>query len=91
MALELRGVRLRRALDRKKVEGCARDAMRRIEVDDIGKGCCLVVVFEDFRGAFCSDSNDFRDQARPRKCTNPNRACSNWLRHVVDQRVAECR
>lgn len=48
MALELRGVRLRRALDRKKVEGCARDAIRRIEVDDIGKGGCLEDVLRVF-------------------------------------------
>jgi len=34
-ALELRGVRLRRPLDRKKVEGCVRAAKRSNEVDDI--------------------------------------------------------
>jgi hypothetical protein len=36
-ALELRGVRLRRPLARKKVDGCARAAIRSIEVDDIRK------------------------------------------------------
>ena len=48
MALELRGVRCRRALDRKKVEGCARDAIRRIEVDDIGRDGCLEFVLRIF-------------------------------------------
>ena len=77
MALELRGVRLRRPLDRKKVEGCARDAIRRIEVDDIGKSGSLVVVLRIFGEL---RSFDFRDQVRERSCTN--RTCSNWLRHV---------
>lgn len=35
VADEVRGVRLRKPLDRKKVDGCARDAIRRNEVDDI--------------------------------------------------------
>jgi hypothetical protein len=48
MALELRGVRLRRPLDRKKVEGCARDAMRKMDVDDIGKGGCCEGLLEIF-------------------------------------------
>jgi hypothetical protein len=61
MALELRGVRLRRVLGRKKAEGCARDAMRRIEVDDIGKGGCLEVDFEDFRGASIAVRSIFRE------------------------------
>ena len=67
MALELRGVRLRRALDRKKVEGCARDAMRRIEVDDIGKGGCLEVVFENFRGASIAVRSIFEIRFRARE------------------------
>jgi hypothetical protein len=37
IALELRGVRLRRPLARKNVDGCARAATRSNEVDDIRK------------------------------------------------------
>lgn len=61
MALELRGVRLQRALDRKKVDGCARDAMRRIEVDDIGRSGCFEVVLRIFGKLL---RFDFRDQKR---------------------------
>ena len=52
------------ALDRKKVEGCARDAMRRIEVDDIGRGGCLEVVMRIFGELL---RFDFRDQVREHK------------------------
>jgi hypothetical protein len=43
-------VRLRRPLDRKNVQGCARAAMRRNEVDDIRK-CDVVKLFRDFSRA----------------------------------------
>jgi len=49
-ALELRGVRLRRPLARKKVEGFARAATRSIEVEDIRKddGELELLVWEFF-------------------------------------------
>ena len=86
MALELRGVRLRRAFDRKKVEGCARDAMRRIEVDDIGMRGCLVVLVRIFGELLLQ----FVRFSRSGQGDRTNRTCSNWLRHVAIL-LAECR
>lgn len=43
-------MRLRRPLERKKVEGCARAAMRSNEVDDIG-GDGVVRLFRGFERA----------------------------------------
>lgn len=50
-AFELRGVRLRRPLARKNVEGWARAAMRSIEVDDIRRDWWWRGVVVDFRRA----------------------------------------
>jgi hypothetical protein len=52
-ALELRGLRQRRPLARKKVEGLARVATRRSEVDDMRRGGGGRVVMERV-GTWCS-------------------------------------
>jgi hypothetical protein len=67
MALELRGVRLRRPLDRKKVDGCARAAMRRIEDDDIGEVVLLEGGLEGFGELLRSI---FESQVIVEDCTN---------------------
>lgn len=50
--LEVRVERLRRPLERKNVEGCARAAMRRIEEDDIRKYSLLWVFVRAGQGAW---------------------------------------
>jgi hypothetical protein len=59
MVSEVRGVKLRRPLERKKVDGWVRAAMRSIEDDDIRKWVgweVVVVVFE----TWISITYDFR-------------------------------